>query len=141
MAIHMNVDARAWVRGERPWEQFLIYCDRLGREQGTQLWAAYLTDERLFDAYRKALADKDPDEEQRPQLFGYDRVAEGLHAVSVQIALLHRAMSRNLAFPLPKGPVFPGERFATEDEDAEITDLFTDIEQAMRDTEWEVSNG
>jgi hypothetical protein len=131
MAVHMHVDARAWVRGERPWEQFLIYCDRLGRTQGTELWAAYLTDERLFDEYRKSLRDRDPDDERRPGLFGYDRVAEGLHGLEVQVASLIRVMARNLAYPLPKGPMFPSERFASEDEQAEVIDLFADIERGM----------
>lgn len=135
MAVHMGVDARAWVRGERPWPQFLIYCDRLGRTQGTELWAAYLTDERLFDEYRKSLAVRNPDEEQRPSLFGYDRNAEGLHAIAVQVASLIRVMARNLAYPLPKGPVFPSERFASEDEQAEVNDLLAHIERAMEQAE------
>jgi hypothetical protein len=129
MAVHMNgVDARAWVRGEKPWEQFLIYCDRLGSQQGTALWAAYLTDERLFEEYRKAwAARKDGKDDHRPSLVGFDRAAEGLMAVQAEIALLHRVTARNLAYPLPKGPLFPGERFENEDEEAEINTLHAEV--------------
>jgi hypothetical protein len=130
MAVHMSgTDARAWVRGEKPWDQFLIYCDRLGSQQGTELWAAYLTDERLFSEYRKALANRG-DTVNRPGLFGFDRVTQGLLAVQTELAALHQVMARNLAYPLPKGPLFPAERFAEEDTEAEVNDLMADIESA-----------
>jgi hypothetical protein len=135
MAVHMNgMDARAWIRGEKPWAQFLIYCDRLGSQQGTELWAAYLTDERLFSEYRKALANRG-DTVQRPGLFGFDRIAEGLLAVQAEIALLHQVTARNFAYPVPKGPVFPAERFESEDAEVEVADLMTDIESAFNTRE------
>lgn len=131
MAVHMGgLDARAWIRGERPWNQFLIYCDRLGSEMGTELWAAYLTDERLFSEYRKALAEKAGSVE-RPGLFGFNRIAQALLAVQAEIALLHQVMARNLAYPVPKGPLFPAERFENEDTEAEVADLMSDIESAQ----------
>ena len=132
MAVHMNVDARDWIRGTRPWEQFLVYCNRLGREQGSELWATYLTDRRLFDMYRELLDQEDEDAEKRPGLFGYDRTAEGLHAVQVQLALLYRVMAQTPTFPLPKGPVFPGEVLRSESDEAEVVDLFTEIAAAQQ---------
>lgn len=131
MAVHMHVDARAWVRGEKPWGQFLIYCDRLGREQGTELWAALLNDERLFPAYRKALAERVEDTVSRPSLAGFDRVAEGLLAVRTELALLHQVTARNLAYPLPKGPLFPAERFEEEEEQASLGNLRAEVERGF----------
>lgn len=126
------MDARAWVRGEKPWTQFLNYCDRLGRTQGTELWAAYLTDERLFDSYRKQLASGDDTKEHRPSLTGFDRIAEGLHGMQVEIAVLNRVLTRNPAYPIPKGPVFPKERFDAAAQEAEVIHLSSAVQAALR---------
>lgn len=127
------MDARAWIRGERPWTQFLNYCDRLGRTQGTELWAAYLNDERLFDAYRKEIEKADEDKaEHRPSLIGFDRLSEGLHGLQVEIAVLNRALTRNPAYPIPKGPVFPKERFEAEAQEAQVIHLSSAVQAALR---------
>lgn len=126
-----GTDARDWVRGRRPWSQFLNYCDRLGRTSGTDLWAVYLTDPRLDALYREQLAERDPEQVDRLPLAGFDRHAEALLELRKDMAHLIRALGRP-GYPLPQGPIFPAERFTTEDQQVEATGLWDSIAQGQQ---------
>ncbi|MEH3135351.1 MAG: hypothetical protein PGN30_10165 [Mycolicibacterium neoaurum] len=47
------------------------------------------------------------------------------------MALLHRAIAKNMGIPLPEGPVFPAELLEAKADEAYLDDLFADIYAAM----------
>lgn len=95
------------------------------------MWAAYLNDPRLDETYRKQLAERDPDERYRPDLAGYDRHVEALHALNTSIAHLIRQMGHR-TYPLPQGPLFPSDRFAIEDMKTEAAQLNSSVDAALQ---------
>lgn len=87
----MNTDAYAWVRGERPWDQFLTYCTTVARIPGSQLRAAQLSDERylpeveaLMEQERFLKKRNNP----RPPLEGFSAEVAAMYDLSDDIRLM-----------------------------------------------------
>ena len=100
------------------------------RQRGTELWAAYLTDPRHDDEYRAQIAARNPDEVVRPELAGFDRHIEELMSLRADIAILIRG--RIPTYPLPQGPIFPAERFKTEDDQTQAAVQWDAIAEGQR---------
>lgn len=100
-----GTDARDWVRGQRPWDQFLNYCNTVAQHRGGRLYAAQLSDPRYFDEIKKRLAEA-AGKSGRPGLEGDTAEVEWLRIVANQIRLLIRAMTQsNIEFiDGPQGP-------------------------------------
>ncbi|KLI04504.1 MULTISPECIES: hypothetical protein [Mycolicibacterium] len=92
---------------------------------------AMLRDERLRQQFQKHLAAQG-DTPSRPELAGFTREVHELHKVHVTLTQLLRATTRNMAIPLPAGPVYPAERWAVEQGEAELAELDADIATAMK---------
>lgn len=85
-----------------------------------------LNDDSLEAEFEKKLAEMG-DEVARPELHGYSAEVAALHKVETALVELQRIVAKNLKIPLPKGPVFPAERFRERKDQAEIDGLFADI--------------
>lgn len=96
------------MRGLRPWEQFLTYCRKIARTEGTDLWAAQLSDDRFLPEIEKHLAERGGDTA-RPPLEGYTTEVRALYMVANQIRLLIRVMGGG-EIDFIEGPEGPAER-------------------------------
>lgn len=85
-----GVDARDWIRGYRPWDQFLIYCEGLAKRPGTRLRAAQLADDRYLADIEKQLEEHKSDEPYRPPLEHFDPVVEAIYSLDDTIRLVSR---------------------------------------------------
>jgi hypothetical protein len=88
-----GVDARDWIRGHRPWDQFLICCDGLAKRPGTRLRAAQLSDDRYLADIEKQIEEqkaKGKGEPYRPPLEHFDPVVEAIYALDDTVRLLSR---------------------------------------------------
>lgn len=104
----MHVDARDFIRGTRPWDQFLVYCDEIAQEQGGRLWAAQLSDPRYEAEIEKRLAEAE-DSSGRPPLQGYTGEIKALYQVANQVRLLIGVMAQQ-ELDLIEGPEGPIDR-------------------------------
>lgn len=104
----MHVDARDWIRGRRPWPQFLTYAIRVANTEGSDLWAAQLSDDRNLPAIKSALRALG-DRPVRPPLAGHTAVVAGLYLVANQIRQLTGAIAHTVLPPL-LGPEMPTDR-------------------------------
>jgi len=95
-----GTDACEWFRGTRPWSQFVDYFNRLSVTEGTGVYTALLSDDRLEEQFAKAV---DPDNPGRPSLLSYSRVAREIRA-------LHRSVALSGHLTLPDEPEYPHER-------------------------------
>ena len=115
LAEQFHVDALDFVRGKRPWAQFLRFVDRLSLIEGTQCWAKKFSDpemlDQLWEQFRKDRKMFDRIDEVRPPLYGYDRHMAMLTNISNLLIALrmdnHPEISKALHM-LPT-PVFPRE--------------------------------
>lgn len=90
-----------------------------------------LRDERLRKQFQQHLAEQG-DTPPRPELAGFTREVNELHKVNTTLTHLVRVMSKNMAIPLPEGPIYPSEQWAMEQSEAELADLDSDIAGAMK---------
>ncbi len=103
------MDARDFIRGARPWGQFLTYCDVIAQEEGGRLWAAQLSDPRFEDEIRRRLEEQTAAGRTRPPLEGYSALVKAADRVANQIRLLINAMTQS-ELPLFEGPEGPLDR-------------------------------
>ena len=104
-----GTDAGAWIRGERPWPQFLNYCNTIAQEQGGRLWAAQLSDSRFDDELEEQIAKSTDDA--RPPLEGDTAIVRAIRVLSNDIRLLIRLTTR-VSLRSIDGPIGPDERLA-----------------------------
>lgn len=107
-AKYLHVDARDFVRGTRPWDQFLIYCETIAQEVGGRFYAAQINDPRHLPEIEKQLAKAEAENSAgRPSLAGYTPEIRALDQVANQIRLLINALTQsNIPFiEGPEGPV------------------------------------
>jgi hypothetical protein len=81
----------------------------------------------MLEEFGREFAKIDLDDPPRPELFGYTRVVRHLHQVEQALARVERAVSKNPAVPVPKGPVTAYELWEQKAEDSELGSLFGDI--------------
>lgn len=98
--------ARDWIRGLRPWDEFLIYCEGLAKRPGTRLRAAQLNDDRYLADIEKQIEEQDTKggaEPYRPPLEHFDPVVEAIYALDDTIRLVSQTGAK---FRLrPEGPI------------------------------------
>lgn len=82
------------MRGTRPWDQFLNYCDTIAQHRGGRLYAAQLTDERYFEEIAKKLEESEG-KRNRPALEGDTAEVEWLRIVANQIRMLTGALTQS----------------------------------------------
>lgn len=134
----MHIDARDWVRGDRPWAQFLVYANYVAQIEGGCLWAAQLSDERFLPEIRKALKEKaKTNGSNRPPLMGWDRMVDMMHRVAIEIRMLRADMTHQQLSPIP-GPMLPHEVIARDDREAEVSKIMTTIERGKQN--WREAN-
>lgn len=104
----MHVDARDFIRGIRPWDQFLGYCDQIAQEQGGRFWAAQLSDPRYEAAIEQRMAEAG-DGNGRPPMEGDTPEVRALRNVANQIRLLIGAITQQ-QIELIEGPEGPIDR-------------------------------
>uniref|UniRef100_A0AAU8GNU2 Tail assembly chaperone n=1 Tax=Mycobacterium phage Farewell TaxID=3158893 RepID=A0AAU8GNU2_9CAUD len=117
--------------GTRPWSQFLNYATKVARIEGSETQAAMLRDERLRPRFQQMLAESDG-KPSRPELAGFTREVSAIHKVNVTLTHLLRVMSKNMAIPIPQGPIYPAEQWELEKEQAELDELDADIASSMK---------
>lgn len=120
-----GVDARDFIRGTRPWSQFLTYTTYLAENvDGSALWAAQLDDERFLPMIEKRLKElKKAGTVTRPPLNGYSREVDGLHRVAVELRMLRAEMGKWSEAPPVLGPLFPSEKIDIRDKAHEAEEL------------------
>lgn len=122
-----GVDARDFIRGTRPWSQFLTYTTYIAQNvNGSALWAAQLDDERFLPAIEKQLKEMAKDKNAppaRPSLTGYSREVDGLHRVAVELRMLRAEMGKWTEAPPILGPLFPREKLEARADAQEVLDL------------------
>jgi hypothetical protein len=93
-------DARDWIRGIKPWDQFYNYCDMFSNTEGSWLQEAQSLDDRHLaeweQLYEKALRAK----RIRPRLAGYD-------ALRSEIREIHNTIRGYMQMPRLDGPATP----------------------------------
>jgi hypothetical protein len=80
------------VRGFRPWDQFLNYCNTIAQHRGGRLYAAQLTDPRYFPFIEQKLAES-KGKSSRPGLEGYTAVEDWLRVVANEVRALTGALT------------------------------------------------
>lgn len=108
--LHGGVDARDWIRGQRPWAQFLVYCDDVAQREGGRLWAAQLADERYDAEIERILAERG-DRKIRPGLEGDTAEVKAIRLLSNDIRRLTRLITKARIEAL-EGPETPADRLA-----------------------------
>lgn len=96
----------AWIRGERPWNQFLNYCNTIAQIDGSQLQAAQLNDDRFIAEIEKLLHEKTGSS--RPSLEGDTAEVKAIRQLSNDIRLFLRVQGVQL--PFLEGPEGPADR-------------------------------
>jgi len=109
----LNVDARDFVRGARPWDQFLIYCDHIANEVGGRFWAAQLKDPRYRKAIEEQIAKQRGSGSGRPPLEGHTEVVKALFMVANQVRMLTKAMTQS-DIEFIEGPEGPADLITNE---------------------------
>ena len=98
----LGLDARDWLRGLKPWDQFLNLADMCANTDGSWLWAAQLTDESRLaqweQLYENAQRNKG---DHRPSLAGYDAVLGAINGLRNDF----RVANRMPIIPGPKSPM------------------------------------
>lgn len=125
-----GVDARDFIRGTRPWSQFLNYSTYLGTNvTGSAMWAAQLEDDRFLSILEKKLEDAKDEPPARPSLYGYTREVDSMHRVAVELRALRAEMGKwGEGIPI-LGPLFPSEKLKMRDEKQEVADLMSAIQE------------
>lgn len=137
-ARYLNIDARDWIKGIRPWASFLVHANYVAQIDGSRLWAAQLSDERFLPEIRKALKEKaKTNGSGRPPLAGWDRMVDMMHRVAVELRMLRSDLTHQQLEPFP-GPLFPGEIIRREDQDNEVSKLMATIERGRMN--WKEAN-
>lgn len=131
-----GVDARDFIKGIRPWSQFLTYTTYLAQNvDGSALWAAQLDDERFLPEIEKLIKKMKKDGVvARPALTGYSREVDGLHRVATELRMLRAEISKTEAPPI-LGPLFPSEKIAARETEIEISELAAAVAVGHRN--WE----
>lgn len=99
-------DAFDWIKGLRPWSQFLDYCDTVAQIDGSRLQAAQLNDERFLAEIEKLLHQKQ--QKYRPSLEGDTAEIKAIRQLSNDIRLFLRVQGVQL--PFLEGPEGPADR-------------------------------
>lgn len=129
----MGVDARDFIRGTRPWDQFLVYAHYLGQIDGSVLWAAQLDDDRFLPEIEKQIKEqKENKKPARPPLAGYSREVDGMFRVATELRMLRAEIGKWGVAPPILGPVFPFERIQDRADAGEISELSSAIEEGHR---------
>lgn len=105
-------DARDWIRGLRPWDQFLNFCRDIAQTSGTRLRAAQLNDPRFEDEWELLLEeDKFATSTKpfRPSWEGFSPEIEAMYDLSDDIRLLVKVMSHS-EIPFRARPESPVDR-------------------------------
>lgn len=131
-AKYLHVDARDFVRGTRPWGQFLSYCSTIAQVEGGRFWAAQLNDPRHEEEVAKKMAEQTSD---RPPLEGHTAEIRALYLVANQIRLLIQAMTQS-DIGFIEGPEGPADRI-----NARRRALSNALVDAATGYQEEVSNG
>jgi hypothetical protein len=94
-------DARDWLRGLKPWDQFLTFCEMFANTRGSWLWADQLSDPNHLAEFEQQYdeAQRDP-KKYRPPLVGYDDLVSAMTDLRNEI----RAMR---GLPAVQGPETP----------------------------------
>lgn len=102
-----GLDARDWIRGRRPWDQFLNYCTTVARTPGTQLNAAQLNDDRYLAEFKKLL-DEAP-AVSRPPIEGHTRLIQAIYMLANEVRAQTRQLAKVDLRPI-LGPEMPADR-------------------------------
>lgn len=133
------MDARDFIRGTRPWDQFLVYAAYVSRIDGSRLWAAQLSDDRFLPVIEKQL--KEMKEPARPALSGYSREVDGLFRVATELRLLRAEMGKWGSAPPILGPVFPSEKIQDRHDAEEVDELRAAVEAGHRNWREAMNHG
>lgn len=113
-AKYLHCDARDFIRGTRPWDQFLNYCDTIAQEVGGRFWAAQLNDPRYLPDIKKRYAEQQREPGNgRPPLEGHTEVVKAIYLVANQIRLLIKATTQS-EIEFIEGPEGPVDRINAE---------------------------
>lgn len=137
-ARYLGVDARDFIRGTRPWSQFLTYATYVGQIDGGVLWAAQLNDDRFLPEIEKSIKETKGKPPARPSLTGYSREVDGLLQVATELRLLRAEMGKWTSAPPVLRPVFPYERIQARLDEVNISELQEAIEVGHRN--WREAN-
>lgn len=132
-AHHLNgVDARDFIRGTRPWAQFLNYAEYVGNIEGSALWAAQLSDDRLLPEIEAAIKASKGKEAGRPPLAGYSREVDAMFRVATELRMLRAEIGKWGSAPPILGPLFPAEKIQARQDAVEVNELQAAIEAGHR---------
>ncbi len=94
------------MRGLKPWDQFLIYCDMFANTEGSWLWADQISDPRHLSEYEQQYeeAQRNPDRF-RPPLAGYDALLSAINGLRNDIRIVK-------GLPTLDGPKTPLDELA-----------------------------
>lgn len=100
----MGFDARDWVRGLKPWEQFWNFCDLLANTEGTWLQVAQSRDDRNLGQWQKLAEEMAVGGRKfRPPAAGFDGLRAEIHGLRNDLREVHR-------LPTLPGPETPLDR-------------------------------
>ena len=109
----LHIDARDWVRGLRPWDQFYTYCQTIAQIPGSRLRAAQLSDDRYLAEVELMMERNEMDATQtRPPMENFTPEVEALYMVANDIRLLIRAMTQGAQVEFHPMPMTPLDRIA-----------------------------
>jgi hypothetical protein len=107
-----RADALDWVRGYRPWNQFLRLAQDVAQRQGSRLRAVQLRDPRyLAEVERLMEHQQATNGEPRPSLEEWTPEVEALYMVANDVRLLTRAMAK-IDIGFHRGPETPADIIA-----------------------------
>jgi hypothetical protein len=135
-ARYLGVDARDFIRGTRPWDQFLTYAAYVAQIDGGAVWAAQLGDDRFLPLIAKQM--KESTGPARPPLSGYSREVDAMFRVATELRLLRAEIGKWTVAPPILGPVFPSERIQARQDEVEVGELQSAIEVGHRN--WREAN-
>jgi hypothetical protein len=115
----------------------LNYCNTIAQLQGSQLWAAQLSDDRYLPVLEERL-DGDSDEPVRPSLLGETSLVSSLRLLTNQVLMLRAEQGKWPSVKPLKGPVYPFEKIAERRDKVEAETLLSVVDQAHAN--WEVDN-
>lgn len=114
------------MRGERPWSQFLTYCETVAQIDGGRLRSAQLTDPRYDEELAAAIAAAPVNA--RPPLVGDTAEIREMRGMRNDIRLLTRALAR-VQVPFILGPEMPSDRLHKKSK-REVFDFFRNLVKA-----------
>lgn len=103
-----GVDARDWIRGQRPWDQFLNYCVTVARTPGTRVNAAQLNDDRYLPEFERMLAESG-DGPARPPIEGHSRLVQSIYMLINEVRAQTKYLAKVELKPI-EGPEMPADR-------------------------------